>query len=126
LPGRTGPIRIALRVNAPIVPVGISGAGATLPPEAVPRGLTSWWPRRRRIRIRFGAPLQVLEAEGEPDRALLRRETDRLMREISMLVDFSLSEPPHRVPLTDADYASLRAFEARVHQAARQERGASA
>lgn len=125
LPGRTGPIRIALGVSAPIVPVGISGAGATLPPEAVPRGLTSWWPRRRRIRIHFGAPLEVLEPRGEPDQAFLRKETDRLMREISALVDFSLSEPPHRVPLTDADFARLCAFEASFHPGARREPRAS-
>jgi 1-acyl-sn-glycerol-3-phosphate acyltransferase len=54
--GRLGAVhpvlaRVAVRAGVPVVPLGIGGSFAALPPGA-------WWPRRRPIRIRVGPPLR--------------------------------------------------------------------
>jgi len=71
--GKTGPIRLALRTGAPIVPVGLIGTREVVPPHTyVPRlGAV--------VTVRFGAPLEV---GGHAD---LRAEADRLMRVIRSL-----------------------------------------
>lgn len=48
--GNTGAVSLALSGNAPVVPVGIVGAGAALPPHRS-------WPSLRRVRVCFGAAL---------------------------------------------------------------------
>ena len=71
--GKTGPIRLALRSGAPIVPVGLIGTGEVMPPH-------TWRPRLGvPVTVRFGAPLAV---GGQAD---LRTEADRLMRTIRSL-----------------------------------------
>lgn len=71
--GKTGPIRLALRTGAPIVPVGILGTGDIIPPH-------TWLPRLgAAVTVRFGHPLAV------GDQADLRAEADRLMLVIRSL-----------------------------------------
>jgi 1-acyl-sn-glycerol-3-phosphate acyltransferase len=71
--GKTGPIRLALRTGAPIVPVGLTGTRDVFPPH-------SYLPRLGGpVTVRFGAPLEM------GGRADLRAEADRLMRVIGSM-----------------------------------------
>lgn len=75
--GKTGPVRLALRAPAPIVPIGVSGTRDVMPPHARLPHLGA------PVRVRFGAPLHIA---GDPDDvATLRRETDRVMTAIQRL-----------------------------------------
>jgi 1-acyl-sn-glycerol-3-phosphate acyltransferase len=78
--GRTGAARLALRTGAPIIPVGIRGTDAVLPPDRrLPRPL-------RRVGIVFGAPIDPARHDGrQNDRLLLRHITDEVMFEIRTL-----------------------------------------
>ena len=71
--GKTGPIRLALRSGAPIVPVGLIGTREVIPPHTYLPLLGA------AVTVRFGAPLEVGRA------ADLRAEADRLMRTIRAL-----------------------------------------
>ena len=75
--GKTGPVRLALRAPAPIVPVGIIGTREMIPPHAyVPHlGVP--------VTVRFGEPLHFDGPLSDPGH--LRVETDRLMRAIQQL-----------------------------------------
>ena len=78
--GRTGAARLALRSGAPIIPVGIRGTDAIMPPEyRLPRPL-------RRASIAFGAPIDPGHYDGRHDeRLVLRQVTDEVMFEIGIL-----------------------------------------
>lgn len=85
--GRTGPVRLAARSGAPIVPVGIAGTRQALPPHGRV-------PRRGRVTVRIGAPMTFpgLRGEAGPNRdedrehgRALRGATDELMRRIAGL-----------------------------------------
>ncbi|MGH2829571.1 MAG: lysophospholipid acyltransferase family protein [Actinomycetota bacterium] len=77
--GKTGAARMALRAGCPIVPVAIIGSREAQPPDRM-------MPRRARIGVRFGRPIDVSRYEGkEDDRFVLRSVTDELMYEIMML-----------------------------------------
>jgi len=78
--GRTGAARLALRSGAPIIPVGIKGTDAILPPDRrLPRVL-------RRASIAFGTPIDPAHYDGRHDeRLVLRQITDEVMFEIRML-----------------------------------------
>ena len=78
--GRTGAARLALRTGAPIIPVGIRGTDAIMPPDRrLPRPF-------KRAAIAFGAPIEPLHYEGPSDeRAVLRRMTDDVMSAIRAL-----------------------------------------
>ena len=69
--------RIALRANAPIVPVGIIGAVEVQPPDAkFPRPFME-------VLIRFGDPIDVSRYRDRAnDRLVLRQLTDELMYSI--------------------------------------------
>lgn len=74
--GKTGPIRLALRGGAPIVPIGLIGTGDVVPPHShVPH-------LGHPVRVRFGTPLTIPDGEGP---AHLRAQADRLMRVIQQL-----------------------------------------
>jgi 1-acyl-sn-glycerol-3-phosphate acyltransferase len=95
--GKTGPVRLALRAQAPIVPVGIIGTREMIPPHAyIPHFGVA-------VTVRFGEPLQF---EGPvDDLEHLRLETDRLMRAIQQLsgqdyVDV-YARPGHRARVSD-------------------------
>lgn len=103
LRGHTGVARLALAAGVPIVPVGVSGTGRSLPPEVYPRLELLRAPQPTPIRIRFGAPIQTdLWAERPRGRELFRELTDHVMEAISGLVDHRSSyvplDPPLRAP----------------------------
>lgn len=73
--GRTGPIRLAVRSGAPLVPVGITGTREVMPPQA-------WLPRPRRVAVAIGPPMWI---KGPPGAVDLRAQADALMRRIAEL-----------------------------------------
>lgn len=100
LPGHTGVARLALNAGVPIVPVGVSGTGRAFPPEVYPRLELLRGPRSTPIRIRFGQPISMEEyRERTQDRKLYREVTNRVMREISKLVDHRCNYVPIEVPI---------------------------
>lgn len=77
--GKTGPVRLALRTGAPIIPVAMLGTDKVLPPQASV-------PRIDKVGMRIGAPLDLRRYAGrENDRFTLRSATDELMYELMLL-----------------------------------------
>ncbi len=100
LRGKTGVVRLALEAGVPVVPVGLSGTGASFPPERYPRLELLEPPRNVPITVRYGRPLRFERPEhGEADHLYLRRETSRLMGAISALVDHERNYIPLKVPV---------------------------
>ncbi len=100
LPGKTGVVRLAMAAGVPVVPVGVSGTGAAFPPEIYPRLELLELPRPAPITVRFGRPLRFPRPEGGvADREDLRRETQRLMKAISHLVEHERNYVPLKVPV---------------------------
>ena len=76
---RLGAALLALRTQAPIVPVGINGAGDAL-------GLHQRFPRPKPIKINIGEPLYV-PVEGEThDKAFLQEITQQTMARVQSLL----------------------------------------
>jgi 1-acyl-sn-glycerol-3-phosphate acyltransferase len=77
--GKTGPVRLALRTGAPLIPVAMLGTFEVMPPgQAVPR--------IGRVGVRFGAPLDLGPYTGKADdRDVLRAATDELMYQTMLL-----------------------------------------
>ncbi len=103
LPGHTGVARLAKAAGVPIVPVGVSGTGRAFPPEIYPRLETLRMPGNTPIRIRYGAPIDVPADYGDEDDSyeLYREMTDRVMGEISSLVDHRCNYVPIQVPIPE-------------------------
>lgn len=77
--GKTGAARLAIRSGAPIVPIGISGTRAVLPPGAL-------LPRRTTVSVRFGPPIDLRRRYGgAEDHEVLRAATDEVMAQIAAL-----------------------------------------
>jgi 1-acyl-sn-glycerol-3-phosphate acyltransferase len=77
--GKTGVARMALEAQVPIIPVAITGTFEALPYDRK-------WPRRGRVEIRFGKPLDFKRHYVTPaDRFVLRSVTDEIMYEIMLL-----------------------------------------
>jgi 1-acyl-sn-glycerol-3-phosphate acyltransferase len=77
--GKTGAARLAMRTGAPVVPIGVTGTREAMPPGAL-------LPRRGRVVVRFGPPLDFSHLHGrDNDRIVLREATDALMTEIGAL-----------------------------------------
>jgi 1-acyl-sn-glycerol-3-phosphate acyltransferase len=77
--GKTGVARMALEAPAPVVPVAILGTFEALPYD---RKI----PKRGRVEIRFGRPLDFKRHYDTPtDRFVLRSLTDEVMYEIMLL-----------------------------------------
>lgn len=77
--GKTGPIRLAIRTGAPILPAAMIGTFEVLPP-------TSNIPKITAVGVRIGKPLDMRRyAGGESDRFALRAATDELMFELMTL-----------------------------------------
>jgi len=77
--GKTGPARMALEADVPIVPCAVLGTD-----QAMPTG--SYRPRRRPVTVRYGKPLDLSryrDRRGDP--FVLRSATDELMYEIMLL-----------------------------------------
>jgi len=77
--GRTGAARLAIRCNAPIVPVGHQGTLAVQPPDSVM--LKTKLP----VTVRFGRPMWAHEFGDPDDPRTLRVFTDAVMFEIAQL-----------------------------------------
>lgn len=78
--GNPGAVSLVLGEQVPVVPVGLSGVSDVLPPGAR-------WPRRRRMTVRFGAPLAPAELAdpGAGRRERLRQATSLIMQRIADL-----------------------------------------
>jgi 1-acyl-sn-glycerol-3-phosphate acyltransferase len=98
--GHTGLARLALRCNAPIVPVGIIGTREVQPPDsAMPHPF-------RTVTLRFGTPIDPARyGSRSDDRMVLRQITDEVMFEIQALTgltyDPTYATKPSVVPTTD-------------------------
>ena len=102
LPGHTGVARLALSANVPIIPVGVSGTGRAFPPEIYPRLEVLRMPGSTPIRIRFGEPIYMDEYQSRTqDKDLFREVTDRVMTDISSLVDHRSNYAPIEVPIPE-------------------------
>jgi len=78
--GHTGVSRLALRTGCPIVPTGVQGSVEVMPADAKFPNLF------RKVRIRFGKPIDVTRYLDRPDdRMALRQIADELMYEIRLL-----------------------------------------
>ncbi len=77
--GRTGAARLALRCDAPIVPVGHQGTLEVQPPDSFVMK------PRRKVAVRFGAPMWASDFGNPEDPRTLRRFTDAVMFEIAQL-----------------------------------------
>ena len=78
--GKTGPVRLALRTGAPIIPVGIKGTREIQPPDAkVPRPF-------KPAEVHFGRPIEVGRyVDRADDRLVPRQIIDEVMFEIRSL-----------------------------------------
>lgn len=77
--GRTGAARLAARCNAPIIPVGHQGTVEVQPPGEV------MMRPRKKVTVRFGAPMWAQDF-GDPDDPRVKRIfTDAVMFEIAAL-----------------------------------------
>ena len=78
--GHTGAARLAMKVDCPILPVGIIGTREIQPPDTL-------MPRfRRECTIKIGAPIEVSRYRDRADDHMVLREiTDELMYEIQAL-----------------------------------------
>ena len=77
--GKTGPVRLAMRTGAPILPVAMIGTFEVLPADANV-------PKIKKVGVRIGPPLNLDRyAGGEQDRFALRSATDELMYELMLL-----------------------------------------
>ncbi len=77
--GKTGPVRMALEADVPIVPCAVLGSD-----RALPTG--SYRPRRHPVTVRYGRPLDLSRfRDRRTDPFVLRSATDELMYEIMLL-----------------------------------------
>lgn len=77
--GRTGAARLAIRCNAPIIPVGHVGTLDIQPPDSI------LMKPFKTCTVRFGKPMFASEFGDPDDPRFLRRFTDAVMFEISKL-----------------------------------------
>lgn len=77
--GKTGPVRMALEAEVPIVPCAVFGTD-----RALPTG--NYLPRREPVAVRYGRPLDLSRyRDRRDDPFVLRSATDELMYEIMLL-----------------------------------------
>jgi 1-acyl-sn-glycerol-3-phosphate acyltransferase len=89
--GKTGIARIALRSGLPVVPLAVWGTQHIF--QKGERGLT----RHRPIWVRAGSPVDVSEhTDGDQDAAALRAITDRVMGELTEMVNEMRERYPAR------------------------------
>jgi 1-acyl-sn-glycerol-3-phosphate acyltransferase len=76
--GKTGPVRLALRTGAPVVPIAMRGTFEIMRPGAR-------LPRIKQVGMVFGEPIDFGRYRGREDGLALRSATDELMYELMML-----------------------------------------
>lgn len=100
LRGKTGVVRLAIGARVPVVPVGVSGTGASFPPEVYPRLEVLQAPRNNPVTVRYGKPIHFDEYyDRDLDRETLRELTHEVMLRISELVDHERNYIPIEVPM---------------------------
>lgn len=109
LKGKTGAVRLALKAGVPIIPVGVSGTGQAFPPEAYPRMEMPPVQKKTPITVKYGKPIYFNEKNPDKvDKKKLREYTDKVMHEISKLVDHKRAFIPMEVPIKKPDTSGLR------------------
>jgi 1-acyl-sn-glycerol-3-phosphate acyltransferase len=89
-PPMLGAALIAARAGVWVVPAGISGAYEAFPPGR-------FWPRPRRIRVRFGKPFRFVEPErGRLSRGDIEAFGARMMSAIAALLGDTTTAAPRR------------------------------
>ena len=77
--GKTGPVRMALEADVPVIPCAVIGSNRALPTGA-------YRPRREPVAVRYGQPLDLSRfRDRREDPFVLRSATDEVMYEIMML-----------------------------------------
>ncbi|WP_219415164.1 lysophospholipid acyltransferase family protein [Pseudonocardia nigra] len=90
--GHTGVAALALATGAPVVPVGIIGTEWVQP-------VGVRFPRRRRVTVRFGAPIDFSRYEGLENSGVIRRAaTDQVMDAIARLSHQEYVDTYHQRP----------------------------
>lgn len=108
LRGKTGAVRLALKAGVPIIPVGVSGTGQAFPPEAYPRLEMPPVQKKVPITVKYGKPIYLNEKNPDKvDKKKIREYTDKVMKEISNLVDHSRAFVPIKVPMKKLDTSGL-------------------
>ena len=102
--GRTGVARMAIEAGVPIVPVAMIGTYEVQPTGTV-------WPRIRRIKVAYGAPIDTRPYAGqEKDPVVLRAVTNRIMESLQALsgqeyVDIYATKARELLARSEADVA---------------------
>jgi 1-acyl-sn-glycerol-3-phosphate acyltransferase len=96
---KTGIARLALETGAPVVPVAHWGAERILPYGSfLPRFLP-----RKTVRILAGPPVDLSEFAGQPlNSQVLRAATDKIMKEVTVLLGQLRGETPPAEPFHPA------------------------
>ncbi|MCC5947690.1 MAG: 1-acyl-sn-glycerol-3-phosphate acyltransferase [Nitriliruptoraceae bacterium] len=121
--GKTGPVRMALEANVPIVPCAVHGTD-----KALPTG--NYIPSREPVTVRYGRPLDLSRfRDRRTDPFVLRSATDELMYEIMLLSGQEyVDEYASKVKSGDVDvsgeFADTDATGTPVHADTRDERQA--
>lgn len=80
--GKTGAVRLALAGDIPVIPAAMWGVERILPRY----GKLSWWPPRKRVTVRLGAPTNLDAYRNATGPSNLVAATDLVMADISVLV----------------------------------------
>lgn len=100
LEGKTGMVRLALKAEVPIIPIGISGSGRAFPPEAYPRMEITPIPRPFPIQVKIGKAISLRQHwHRNLNREQLRIETRKIMKHISDLINHSQNYIPLDIPM---------------------------
>lgn len=96
---KTGVARLALETGAPVIPVAHWGAQKILPyGDYLPRLLP-----RKTVRVIAGPPVDLSEFAGQPlTSRVLRAATDKIMRDVSVLLGQLRGETPPAEPFHPA------------------------
>jgi 1-acyl-sn-glycerol-3-phosphate acyltransferase len=96
---KTGIARLALETGAPVVPVAHWGAERILPYGSfLPRFLP-----RKTVRVLAGPPVDLSEFAGQPlNSQVLRAATDKIMKEVTVLLGQLRGETPPAEPVHPA------------------------
>jgi len=111
LRGKSGVVRLALMAGVPIIPVGVSGTGKAFPPEAYPRLEMPPVQKKEPITVRYGKPIYFKEKSiDDAGPKKIREYTNKVMKEISSLVDHERCFVPIDVPIKEPDTSGLRYY----------------
>ncbi len=87
--GKTGVVRLALAGDLPVIPAATWGVQQILPRY----GKLRFFPPRRRVQVRLGAPVDLDRFRGNGSQANLTAATDAVMADISALLGELRGEP---------------------------------